>query len=1402
MKKLHRIVSAVVFGMISFAFISCSHQEMEGTDVGVLAENQFYASFYDNSSKVVMDSGYNLSWEKGDLVSVFDEDGNNMLFTADESAQNTALTGSVDIDETASYYAAFPYAETNSISGSTVSLTISPVQKPRLGSFPVNYAVAKSERKTFVFYNICGLVGFEITEDDIASVTVTPNEDGECLSGKISVDCSDVTAPSYELEEGIREVTLVADDVFGKGYHYVAVLPQVFEKGITVTMYKKDGTQAKKTTTKGFTLNRSRRIDTKQIDADQDWTNVVLITSAGDLQGFLATADALTSAAEVRLINDIDLKGYEMAPAKSFAGTFTGNSNSILNWNTTTPLFGKLTSTAVVNDLVIDKTCSLEVQPTGDAAFVTLLNEGVISGCVNNGNVTTVSETFTSKSERRIGSLAAVSTGSMVSCINNGSVTINPPSINMAATQYVGGVAGQASASVGQNAMEGCINNGTIAVKPTGFSCRLFIGGVCGGTPAAATLTDGFTFGDYGSFSSCRNTAEVTLVNNSTSKKTTYINMGGVIGYAEASLSNCDNEGAVTATLKTSASQVKYSYQRPAIGGVAGTVLYNVDGCDNAGTLNVQGMFGESNPEVYASDTDRDKTGVGVGQYGQASFGGVVAVAGCGSGSTLTNCTNSAAVTLDLYGHADAVAEACAGGVAGYADASVSNCTFSGKSGLEVKNRMHCGHVGGIVGLAPVSVTSCESTAPLLYDFVNTTASGYCSASANVGGVVGHLSSIAESNVITYSSSTGTITVLNGYRSSTPSSVGGLVGRSAKGRVLGCTKSSEDKEVVEGTITVDSPAKVYAGGIAGSMGYGYKVGSKGLYGLVRQGNIILADPGAGSRAGGACGYRYSAQNDALVDVMQSKITVGGNASDVYAGQLYGEYVISSSDTKTYQIHTSEIDSPDISADNAAAVGIVAGKLICGGGSLQLGKSGGPLTLYSNVFNGTAVTGSLSSEQLAFLLVGECSGSLLQNNVAIAGYEDHPVSGTLPQWRAGYLDIHFINTGTGECSFIIMPDGTQMLVDVASANTRSDDVQTIEGTDVPVFIPRVPDSSRRPSEWINMYLSKCMTWTGNDKLDYISITHFDSDHIGGRTENNRVDGLGGSASVSALASGGYQKIGLAEILDGNNVGVLVDRAYPDYDYPVTEDLTTSNKMKNYHNAIAYHVTNRGMSHEAFVSGVNDQFVMKYASSSYPDFEIRNVACNGYMWTGPGTSVKKTFPDNSSYIESVESSMPNENMNSTAFKLSYGKFDYYAGGDLECDENVLFPWRNTEKPVADAVGKVEVMKANHHGSVGDNSQYLLDKLNPQAIIVNTWRKVQPRASTYERLKTSGADLFTTNLDAGYAANYSDGGDSIDSAHGHYVVRVSPGGEVYYIYALDDMDTSMGMIITRRFGPYLCE
>ena len=315
-----------------------------------------------------------------------------------------------------------------------------------------------------------------------------------------------------------------------------------------------------------------------------------------------------------------------------------------------------------------------------------------------------------------------------------------------------------------------------------------------------------------------------------------------------------------------------------------------------------------------------------------------------------------------------------------------------------------------------------------------------------------------------------------------------------------------------------------------------------------------------------------------------------------------------------------------------------------------------------------------------------------------------------------------------------------------------------------------------------------------------------DHIGSRTSTGRVDGLGGSSTPSGLNSGGYQKIGAAEILDDNKVSVLVDNGYPDYDYPLPlAESHSSNLVKNYRNAAAYHARNSGMIREEFKVGVNNQFVLKYAPADYPDFEIRNIASGGCVWTGSGTSYVMKFPTNAQLTASSDTSLdsPNENMTSSVFRLSYGKFNYYAGGDLVSNNPSkfsIYPWRDAEAPVADVVGKVEVMKANHHGSADGNTQYMLDKLQPQAIIVNAWRTVQPRASTYERLKASDADLFTTCMDSSYATGYSDAGKSFSSKQGHYIVRVNPGGHSYYIYSIDDKDTEMSMKILQRFGPYV--
>ena len=39
-----------------------------------------------------------------------------------------------------------------------------------------------------------------------------------------------------------------------------------------------------------------------------------------------------------------------------------------------------------------------------------------------------------------------------------------------------------------------------------------------------------------------------------------------------------------------------------------------------------------------------------------------------------------------------------------------------------------------------------------------------------------------------------------------------------------------------------------------------------------------------------------------------------------------------------------------------------------------------------------------------------------------------VGETLPAWEEGYMDIHHINTGSGEFDYIILPDSTTMMID--------------------------------------------------------------------------------------------------------------------------------------------------------------------------------------------------------------------------------------------------------------------------------------------------------------------------------------------------------------------------------------
>jgi beta-lactamase superfamily II metal-dependent hydrolase len=369
---------------------------------------------------------------------------------------------------------------------------------------------------------------------------------------------------------------------------------------------------------------------------------------------------------------------------------------------------------------------------------------------------------------------------------------------------------------------------------------------------------------------------------------------------------------------------------------------------------------------------------------------------------------------------------------------------------------------------------------------------------------------------------------------------------------------------------------------------------------------------------------------------------------------------------------------------------------------------------------------------------------------------------LTPWREGYLDIHHINTGCGECAFIIMPDGTTMMVD--AGDNSPDDERHVA--------PR-PNDSKTPGAWIADYVQKHFPANRVTMIDYFLTTHFHSDHIGGvfQTKSTKAD---------------YYLTGISEVAEYIPIGKIIDRGYPGYNFlrPAANDKV----FNNYLNFIKHQATLNPDIMDGFQVGVNNQFAVKYdGNGKYTEqFEIRNLIANGTMWTGTGTETVSLFPDLSGL---TGTDIPEENSLSCAIKITYGNFSYYTGGDLTGYPKPGRPaWHDLETPLAPVIGKTDVCVLNHHGYNNATNDFFIKTLVPRVFIILASDALHPNHSTLYRmlakqLYSDARDIFATNLHP--AAKIVIGGltEQMKSTQGHIVVRVSPGGSDFMIYILDD-------------------
>lgn len=408
--------------------------------------------------------------------------------------------------------------------------------------------------------------------------------------------------------------------------------------------------------------------------------------------------------------------------------------------------------------------------------------------------------------------------------------------------------------------------------------------------------------------------------------------------------------------------------------------------------------------------------------------------------------------------------------------------------------------------------------------------------------------------------------------------------------------------------------------------------------------------------------------------------------------------------------------------------------------------------------------------VAVLVIGASHGRRVSLARQVPDERRDRVGQSIVPWSPGTLDIHQISTGRGNAALTVMPDGTTLLVDAGSASTAFADAR--------------PNSTRSPAGWIAYYIDHVLPASVARRLDYALVTHFHPDHMG-------------QIAADSLSSkhGDYRLSGITEVAELMPIRKIVDRGWPDYSYPAP---LTNPMVRNYRRFLEQRTANGSLVAERIRVGRADQLTPVVNPGAYPGFEIRNVAANGEVWTGRGTTTVKRFPTSAERDEDI----PWENICSIGIRIRYGRFDYFTGGDMYGIPDPGMPaWANIESPVAEAIGPTDVHVVNMHGSISVESPSFLMTLRSRVLIVPSWAATHPSQDVMKRMMAPKAypgprDVFATTLREPTRVSIGVRADQLKGI-GHIVVRVARGGATYSVVVVDD--STDALTVKSMYGPY---
>lgn len=378
-----------------------------------------------------------------------------------------------------------------------------------------------------------------------------------------------------------------------------------------------------------------------------------------------------------------------------------------------------------------------------------------------------------------------------------------------------------------------------------------------------------------------------------------------------------------------------------------------------------------------------------------------------------------------------------------------------------------------------------------------------------------------------------------------------------------------------------------------------------------------------------------------------------------------------------------------------------------------------------------------------------------------------------QWEEGYLDIHFIHTGGGNVSLILFPDGTSLLYDAGDSKKKG------EHPSYPPYDNSDLSTGKRIAAYIKHF-------SPNDSLDYALISHFHHDHYGAV-----------KADTPFSKNGAYQLTGITEVGDIIPIKTLIDRAYPNYNFPVDLRKKRNGKenesMINYLKFIIHHQKTSRMKVEQLSAGSNRQIALVHQPEKTKNFEVRNIKVNDLIWTGVNDQVAR-YPFDPPFVN--DKGYFNENPLSLGIKINYGEFDFYAGGDTPGVND--YPDYDMETSIANIIGEVDALTLDHHGYKDATNTYFLNRLKPQVIAHQSLHDPHFADNVQHNLKKSKADVFSLYMSDKVKKWYGRSVKKVyKSTKGHFFIRVHSNGEAFDVYVLDE--TKDDFVLKEKFGPY---